>query len=659
MTLRTQIRLKGRSANPNDIVEVERLGREVFDGPSATGPQCLTAVRQAKVAGLQPRPLPKEVARVIATVATEPPEAVLDRLRSGLTVTSTQPADVVSLRALSAAPLIFPGDQPRGASEGGRPLQVADPVEVPPTPESSGFRTLRFRDPAHLRGWITDIVERSLAGAAHTDKGREIAATGVRRDIVTAPTQISFENGVTSQWVLMAYDGITRLSLCLAALLNVHNAETAKAARLISEHLVPSSPGFNRKTNTTALLTQQRRSYGRLVERYRSGLVDGEPNEDAVWVRQHLHLPIDLHIAASDPHTGAAVPLHPSMASIVADAHVGVTPWKKPDLTLHRTRRAVRLLVERDQLTDDEAERVLRPSFASGANQRRDMLRRGVDIVALFFGADLYDETKRALRASTGAPRLTSQQVMASLGPLICQPWGATRPASEAWSYGGVALSEIVGGTFQPTHPENYLDLVETALDPDSTSRLELAVAGGIALIADGLLSTTLVGGSGGANEALPFRGTIDEALSNLARTREGLTALAIAANHFNPLAHGAAVGKLPQVDMSAADRVLRDGAGMPVWTTTKILARQAAAGRDVQEPAPEDAPTLPATAALLEDLVARLPQSVHDVLTAMETIADLLASDDAPASSGLTAEDREVITQDLATCFTVLARVR
>lgn len=659
MTLPIQIRLNTRSTNPDRIIDVERLGRDVFDGQSATGPECLAAARQASIPGLQPRPLPKEVARVIATVSTEPREAVLDRLRSGLTVTATQPADVVSLRVLSATPLIFPGDQPRGASEGGRPLQVADPVDVPPAPDSTGFRVLRFRDLAHLRGWVTDIIERSLAGASDTDKAREIAATGVRREIVTAPTRIDFENGSASQWVLMAYDGITRLSLCLAALLNVQHLETGRAAALLSEHLVPSSPGLNRKASATALLTQQRRSFGRLVERYQSGLVDGEPNEDAVWVRQHLHLPIDLHLAASDPHTGAPVPLHPSMGSVVTDAHVGVTSWRKPDLRLNSTQRAIRLLVEHDHLSADEADRFLRPSFSSDPSQRRNMLRRGVEIVARFFGADLYNETKRALRRSTGARRLTSEQVMASLGPLICQPWGATRPASEAWSYGGVALSEIVGGTFEPTHPENYLDLVETALDPHSTARLELAVAGGIALIADGLLSTTFVGGSGGAREALPFRGTIDEALSNLARTREGLTALALAANHFDPLAHGPAAGRLPQVDMDASDRVLRDGAGQPVWTTTRILARQAAAGRDVDTPSAVDDAALPTSTAVVHDIIARLPQAVHDVLVAMETVADLLASDDAPTSSGFAPEDREVITQDLAACFTTMARIR
>lgn len=656
MTTGIQVRFGGKCrTNPDHLVDIERLAPEVSDEPSATSAECFDAVRQARGEHLEPRPLPKDVARVIALAVTERGPAVIDRLRSGLTITSTQPADVVSMRALSAAPLILPSNQPRGASDGGRRLQADDPVEIPAS-ETSGFRTLRFRDARYLREWVTDIVQRSLAGAAETDKHRAIIATGVRRPIVTAPTLIEFENRSAAQWVLMAHDGITRLSLCHAALRQVHHRDPVAAAEAIGAWLVPES--IAPKASATALLTSRRRSFGQFVDRYRAGLVDGEPNEDAVWVRQHLHLPIDLHLAASDPQTGALVPLQPAMESIVADAHTGVTPWKKPDFRLHSTQRAVRLLAERGHVTAEDADGLLRPSFTGDPARRRRMLVRGVDIVARFFHEDLYEEFKRALRDCSDARSLTSRQVMGALAPLICQPWGATRPAAEAWSYGGVAIPDLVDGTFRPTHPENYLDLVEAALEDGSDARSELVVAGGIALISDGLLSTSLVGGSGGARESLAFRGTIDETLSHLSRTREGLTALALAANHFDPTAHGSAAGRLPQVDLTAPDRMLRDGAGKPVWTTTQIIARQAAATRDTDAKS-EDEFSLPDAAAVLNDLVSRLPEIAHSVLVAIETIADLLSDDDAPATSGLAPEDRDVITQDLVESITTLARIR
>jgi hypothetical protein len=121
---------------------------------------------------------------------------------------------------------------------------------------------------------------------------------------------------------------------------------------------------------------------------------------------------------------------------------------------------------------------------------------------------------------------------------VIDQPWRSTKRhargnAASVWRVGGPIPNTLYDSGFRWRVSEDYLDLVEPALDakdPDHSNALAtLRVAGGIALVADGLLLSP----TGSSTNVAPERISPQIRVFLLSRSKIGLCALAHAANSF------------------------------------------------------------------------------------------------------------------------------
>lgn len=654
-----------------------RVGREDVElkrlAPAPVAPaqltrheaQFLAAFTAAADSRLISQSPPEGMVRALSRMVAEDPKTVLARIRGGITLRSTDVADVAVMRTVVSCFGVLPGDQPRGAAKGGRPNQVADPKDESNAGEHLGLRVLRFTDLDHLRRWCADAIDRSLERAKKRARPQEIVASGVRCEISISMVLLRFEDGTPEQWVPMASDGISRLSVCLAGALGVLEKDCSEAAKTIVATLIPAN-GLNSDSRSNELVKRMQRQHHKHVETYSAHLVDGSPDEIGARLRQFLTLPANLHLLATDPDDATPHTLESCMQGVVSDTHTGVDGWDPEDGARHTVIRALTKLHENGQIKDDlyalatgRADASVADNLVSPqqpANPDTVLLRRAVTLQAELLGPEHYEELKKALREFGEHRQLRLAPVVAYLAPLLCEPWATLRPITKAWNYGGPVLGDLTRQGLRPVHPVDYLDLVREAMDPSSSeqeadaARLELALAGGTALLADGVLTTAVVGGSGGSKTTLAFRGTVEAAVAALTRTEKGLTLLAIAANAFRPgkLLKDA---RLPMVDMTREDRIDADGRGHGKWLEEEQVAQIAAEGDDehapeagvdgaggVHEQTPEE---------LLQQLAKPLPGRAQNLLKTLEEVKDLRDRTGAPV--GLAEPDCDAMHDSLA----------
>ncbi|MCE0445590.1 hypothetical protein LT493_12835 [Streptomyces tricolor] len=141
-------------------------------------------------------------------------------------------------------------------------------------------------------------------------------------------------------------------------------------------------------------------------------------------------------------------------------------------------------------------------------------LWRAVYLVSALTQPDLLELLKDQAKAIKGGKRMSMKGFGELLGPIIDLPWRAqkklmTKQARNAWNNGGV-LSNDVARAWTPVPTDDFTTLIEPAMKGDYDARRTLAVAGGVALIADKLL-TRNVGSSLGVKRekgggAVPVR---------------------------------------------------------------------------------------------------------------------------------------------------------
>ncbi|QBF47637.1 hypothetical protein [Janibacter limosus] len=642
-------------------VAVKRLAPE----PATYAPlarheaQFLRSFDRAEAAGLISNAPPEGMVRAFARSIAEDPKRVVDRLETGITMLSTDIADVSVLRTVFSCFAVLPGDQPRGAASGGRPTQAPDPIEDSDAAEDHlGLRTLVFEDLEHLRRWCADSIGRSLVRAKKRGRPLEIAATGTRRPISVSMVRVQFEDGTPEQWVPMASDGISRLSVCLAGVLDLVDKDTTVAAKSIVETLIPTNV-LTASSRSNDLVRRMQRQHHKHVEVYEGRVTEDGPDERAISIRQFLSLPADVYLLATHTESGEPHAMESAMQGVVSDTHTGVDGWAPEDQARHTVVRALTKMLDNGDITDafhglctgrvdpEVVDEQIHPSHDDVDNSKV-LLRRAVSIMAVLGSQTTYDVLKRNLREFGGHQRLTLNQVVEYIAPLVCEPWGTDKPMTKAWNYGGPVLPELRSAVLEPTHPADYLDLVELIFDKDAdedeveAAALELALAGGTALLADGVLTTAVVGGSGGSKSKLDYRGAINTTIGSLTATEEGLTLLAIAANTFKP-AQKAEKSRLPALDMAREDRIQRDKAKAVVGVTEKQIATLAAQGdpgratnKDSENEEPGDGGQTEEE--LLLDLASALPDAAQDLLKDVEEVRRL--HDRVGATTGLSEED-------------------
>lgn len=662
---------------------------------------CVSALEDATEAGLLPGVPPESLGRALARVSIDEPHMKLARIRSGIVIDLTDSADVATMRTALSPLTCLPGEQPRGGSAGGRPGQVQEPTEGRDRKATRlGLRVLVFDDAEHLRAWCADALARSLTRARKRGRPEEIAATGVRRPVSAAMTLLKFRDGTGAQWVPMLGDGISRSAVCGAALCDEFDGDPVVAADAVSRLVLAPLSTLTARSPAHELARKMRRNHDQFVGLYEGHVDEDGADEAGVRMRQFLRLPADLHLLASDPETNNPHPMDTAVEAFVSDLHTGVDGWDREDDSRHTALRALKQL-RRDGVvnadlfalcsnrtdpahaselaTQPPSQVVLAPVTSPGANTRprlapsldQLLLRRAVTIMAALLSPDLYPTFKNALRNTSGRKRLTMSQVVDYIAPLVCEPWGTLKPITRAWAYGGPVPTWARDVTLAPRHPEDYLTLVGIANDPATpepvalAARLELALAGGTALIADGVLTTALVGGSGSTTTPLAFRGHVNAAVDALTCSTEGLTSLALAANHFRP-SRSARSARLPGIDMTRPDRVARDGVGVPVRVTETVLAGyagqalrrvDAAATSEVDES--EGGPDQPNEPTPLQNLQSRarhLPAGTRSLLRDLELTKAL--HDETGGPCGLTEHDLDTVHDSLSRALKLAGRL-
>ncbi|MCK0111888.1 hypothetical protein MWU75_07035 [Ornithinimicrobium sp. F0845] len=615
----------------------------------------------------------EQMIRAFSRATSEAPTAVVGRIESGITKLSTDIADVSVLRTAMSCLGVLPGDQPRGAATGGRATQVPDPVEnIEESEALDGLRVLIFNDPQHVRDWSADAIARSLERAKKRGRQSDIGATGTRRPISVSMVLIEFEDGTASQWVPMASDGISRLSVCAASILGVIDKKPEDAAKVVATALVPDN--LDEASGSHDLVRNMAKHHTKWLNEYLNHVTDEGPDEDGVRIRQYLVLPADVYLLAVDSETGDPHEMESAMQGIVSDTHTDVDGWAPEDQARHTVIRALTQMAENDMISEDfyrlctgrapatVSDEIFEPE--DGVSEDQVLLRRAVTILALLLDGDMYSTFKRALRQVGGHGRLDLTKTVNYMAPLVCEPWGTAKPITRAWAYGGPVPPALESMSLIPQHPADYLDLVDIALDeedPDAAeaARVELALAGGTALLADGVLSAALVGGAGGSKESIAFRGPVNVAVDALTKTEDGLTILALAANNFSPTVE-ADKARPPQIDHEKSDKVKRDGTGKPHRVTLRQIADLAVQGDPSRktdksgdnDPKPkveeDDEQMLRRLAAELILTVHNLKQDV-DQVESQQRIAG-------GASTGLSQDDKKAMLADLTPALTTIA---
>ncbi|WP_134765126.1 hypothetical protein [Nocardioides sp. 1609] len=663
---------------------------------TSTETEYIAALTHAFSTGLLPQLLPDSFGRALARTSVAEPALTITRIRTGIVTDVTDTADIAVVRMRFSPMTILPGEQPRGGAAGGRPTQVREPTAGnEPVADRLGLRVLKFNDTDHLRAWCADALSRSLDRAMKRGRPQEIAATGVRRPVSAAMVLLQFEDGTSSQWAPMLSDGISRLAVCGAALLGQLDVDPVSAAEVIASHLVPASV-LTPSSPAHELTRRMRRNHQSFIEQYKRHVDEHGADEDGVRLRQFLTMPADLHLLATDPETGNPHAMEPVMEAVVSDSHTGVDAWDAEDESRHTAFRALKKLAANAAIStelydlcanrsDPRDTGILRTRLAESHRLPHDenpqvvdrdldvdhdqlLLRRAVTLMATLLGPSTYSQFKTALRDVSGRQRLTLNQVIDYLSPLVCEPWGTLKPITRAWAYGGPVPPSIGETTLVPLHPPDYLALVAIALNPAEPAtaithaRLELALAGGTALIADGVLTTTIVGGSGSALSPLPFRGPVNAAVDALTHTEEGLTALAVAANHFKP-GRSLRTARLPAIDMRQPDRVARDGVGIPIRTTETVLANYAAqatnVGTETRGAPPSSAPSTTPEPTPLANLQARarhLPTDTKALLQDVELTKSL--HDETGGPTGLNEHELDAVHDSLSSALKLVGRL-
>ena len=466
------------------------------------------------------------------------PEKTLAKIDAPLDWTGTAHGPVISVRTDVLACGVLPGPQPRGRT--GRDHRSTSEPTVEHT--EKGQIRLAFESIDHFVRWLQDSIARTMARAIKRGRHLEIAATGVRRDVACHLAVLSFRDGSADQDVMLVRDGISRWTSAHVLRLGLAATAPAEAAAQIVNDLVPKAKLVT-TTDTRALSKQMHVVATKVQQEYDDNITPTGPTERAILLRQASRMPATIHLARRDEGPGLAA----AIDRIVADVHTDVEKWDEEDADYHQVRTVLEAMHDNGTLSDELYD-LLNDTEGSP-------LRRAVDLAAFAMGEG-FESIKTEMRNQGIFKAVWARRVTELMGPVVTEPWSQIKGVGTVWGYDGAL--PVLGRTMIPSHPNDYLDLVGPALEGDEDARDELRIAGSIALISNGIVTTSIIGGPGGAKRD---RMSLNRLFGTLSKTEEGLIQLAIAANTFDP---ASMVNPIPAVDMSREDKVQRDGAGAP-----------------------------------------------------------------------------------------------
>ncbi|GAA3066506.1 hypothetical protein [Streptosporangium carneum] len=449
---------------------------------------------------------------------------------------------------------LFPGIQPRTGQEA---LDVSDPLVygVAENGRSQAIIRYRYRDLAHFQQHVWQTISATL----HLNSYEEsILSRRVTRALIAHPVVIEFEDGTDPLDVIATRDGITRLASAWKVLAGA-TATPSDAANLTVEVLFGASSS-NAGTSLVDRMISGRAAYReRLRQEHRLESQGEGLSCRSVQIAQTYLMPAHLAVGVEAHESGALAPedvFDDAVRSILASVHVEFKPWDDSAQNLEVVTRALKLfaqtrhsaLGDQEQLRDVYSLAIGRMSDAATPRVYGDEripgtpMWRAICLLHTLTRPEFHEQLKARAKEIKNERRMSTKGYASLLGPVIDLPWraaksSATKPARNAWSNGGVLCEDVLANGWVPVPTTDFLSLVEPALAGDLNARCTLAVAGGVALIADKLL-TRNVGSAVATVPAagkVPFRADVSTVIGGLARKDNelGLWTLAHAAQRF------------------------------------------------------------------------------------------------------------------------------
>ncbi|MFD5236477.1 hypothetical protein [Streptomyces tendae] len=578
--------------------------------------------------------------------ATTSPEAVAVQLGP----TAAEPAGLLMAENVDGATLhsivtrvhlseLLPGIQPRTGME---VMEIPDPQVQGITTDDgrpcAGVR-YRYQDPEHLRNHIWQTLHGTLSLNSY---GPSVLARKITRNLITHPVEITFEDGTDSFHALVVRDGITRLASAWEVLAGP-DADAAEAAGLAVESLFGKTPAAGSDPFGQRLALGRERWRRRITEEFDREIAGPEPGPRAAQIAQTFVVPAQIAVGA-EGHPGHLLAAEDifddAIRSVLASVHVEFKQWdtaaQNVEVATRALKRVIQLgdsLVPKDDLQTvhglavgripaEELPRV----FGGPTAPPGTALWRAVYLVHSLTRPELLEPLKDQAKAIKGGKRMGLKGFAELLGPLIDLPWRAhkkhvTKQARNAWNNGGVLTTDVLQ-EWDPSPTDDFTTLVGPAMAGDVDARCTLAVAGGVALIADKLLTRNVGSALMAAKEkgGVPFRADVNQVIEDLSgqANEVGLWTLALAAQRFRddtlpenavtmrqlvrkPQGGGASDHAYAhfKTDLADKDKTAHDIDGMPllltqwdvVWASNPERALKAHPPRSGPVPSPRPAP--------------------------------------------------------------------
>ncbi|MFJ3500409.1 hypothetical protein [Streptomyces sp. NPDC090135] len=592
-----------------ETIQVSNIARRLPPEPSAEQRDTvIEAARENK--GIH---LPEEALAAIATATTQP-SALAVQLRP----TEGDPHGVLMVENVEGATLrsavtrvlmseIFPGIQPRTGME---VMEVPDPQVQGITQNGKPSASVEYRYESidHLSNHVWQTIHGTLSKNSYATS---IATRSITRNLIVHPVRITFADGTEPLHVLVVRDGITRLASAWSVLAGP-KADTAAAAELARETLLGGITTGSERGKGPGLAQRLADSRKKWREELRAEF-DEEvrkqvPETRVAQIFQPYAVPAQIAVGI-EGHTerllSAEDLFDDAIRSVLASIHVEFKPWEEAAQNVEVITRALKRVIQSgdprwsaSQLQDVYGLAVgripvddLPQVFGNAGTPPATALWRAVYLINALTKPALLEELKDQAKAIKGGKRMSMKGFSGLLGPMIDLPWRSRKrlvnsQARNSWSNGGV-LTSAVTGEWTPIPTDDFTTLVEAAVGGDIDARCTLAVAGGVALIADKLLTRNVGSSLDSPKEkgGVPFRVDTYKVIEGLSQQGNelGLHLLAMAANTFrsddlplNAVPKQSLTGKDPadsaeksyvyfQVDLAAEDKIARTPDGVPV----------------------------------------------------------------------------------------------
>ncbi|MFJ4904211.1 hypothetical protein ACIQCR_01430 [Streptomyces sp. NPDC093249] len=582
---------------------------------------------------------------------------------------------------------LLPGIQPRTGME---VAQTPDPLVQGITDQSLACSMVRYvyQDIAHLRNHVWQTIHDTLSLNSYAPS---ILARKITRNLITHPVEIAFEDDTEPFHAVVVRDGITRLASSWSVLAGP-TADHGAAASTAVEALFGNVPGKGSAPLGDRLAGTREAWRQSLREEFTQENGPEAPTLRAVQIAQTCVVPAQIAVGV-ESHAGRRLAAEDvfddAIRSVLASVHVEFKQWDPAAQNVEVATRALRRVIQQgDSLVSQDDLRTIYglavgripvdkiPSIFPG-NPPGNALWRSVYLVHALTRPELLERLKDQAKAIKGGKRMGLKGFAELLGPIIDVPWRSHKKlvatqARNAWGNGGVLTADVTK-EWDPIPTADFTTLVAPALAGDRNARCTLAVAGGVALIADKLL-TRNVGSAlltAKAKGGVPFRADVSQVIEDLSQQNNelGLWVLASVANGFRSDALPTNAVTMRQLiqrensspsstdayvhfrsDLGEVNKIALDADGVPqpllqwdvVWASNPDRARAA-------RPDPLPAPTgLPA---------GNLVNESEDV-PAFDAGSDAGPMADSRPVSQRAAEQRVVLRQSVATAQDALERL-